>query len=61
VTDETISKPLIIPILVEDLDEGMTMLLGPTAPATSNEIGVVASDEGPAAVHAMRARPQYLR
>ncbi len=50
-TDETISKPLIIPIHVEDLDEGMTMLLGPTAPATSTRSGLSLR---------MKAQPRFM-
>ena len=49
------------PILVEDLDEGMTMFIGPDLAGNLYEIGVVGTDEGPVVVHAMKARPKYLR
>lgn len=49
------------PVLVEDLDEGMMMLIGPDQASNLYEIGVVGSKEGPVVVHAMRARPKYLR
>jgi hypothetical protein len=53
------SIPYNNPILVEDLDEGMTMVIGPDHAGNLYEIGVVGSDEGPVVVHAMRARPKY--
>lgn len=49
------------PILVEDLDGGMTMFIGPDLAGNLNEIGVIGSEEGPVVVHVMRARPKYLR
>ncbi len=45
----------------EDLDEGLAMLVGPDSAGNLYEIGAVASDEGPVVVHAMPARPEYLR
>lgn len=61
VSDETILHAFNSPILVEDLDEGFTMLIGPDHAGNLYEIGVVGSEEGPVVVHAMRARPKYLR
>ena len=59
--DETILHAFNNPILVEDLDEGLTMFIGPDRAGNLYEIGVVGSEEGPIVVHAMRARPKYLR
>jgi hypothetical protein len=61
VSDETILHAFNNPMLVEDLDEGLTMFIGPDHAGNLYEIGVVASDEAPVVVHAMRARPKYLR
>jgi hypothetical protein len=61
VSDETIVHAFNNPILVEDLDEGMTMFIGPDLAGNLYEIGVVGTDEGPVVVHAMKARPKYLR
>lgn len=61
VSDETIVHAFNNPVLVEDLDEGMTMFIGPDRAGNLYEIGVVGTDEGPIVVHAMKARPKYLR
>ena len=61
VSDEIILHAFNSPIFVEDLDEGMTMFIGPDRAGNLYEIGVVGSDEGPEVVHAMKARPKYLR
>lgn len=61
VSDETIVHAFNNPILVEDLDERMTMFIGPDQAGNLYEIGVVSTDEGPIVVHAMKARPKYLR
>lgn len=44
-----------------DLDEGLIMLIGPSRPGNLLEIGVVSSDTAPVIVHAMPARPKFLR
>jgi hypothetical protein len=49
------------PIFVEDLDEGMLVLVGPDRAGNLLEIGVVVALDNPLIVHAMRARPKYLR
>lgn len=49
------------PIRAEDLDEGLTMLVGPDHAGNLLEVGVVESDDGPLIVHAMPARAKYLR
>lgn len=49
------------PILVDELDEGFTMFVGADPAANLLEIGVVDTSDGPIIVHAMPARPKYLR
>ncbi len=61
VSDEIIVHAFNNPILVGDLDERMTMFIGPDRAGNLYEIGVVGTDEGPIVVHAMKARPKYLR
>jgi len=61
VVDETILHAFNDPIRAEDLDEGMTMFIGPDHAGNLYEIGVVSSYEGPVVVHAMPARAKYLR
>jgi hypothetical protein len=39
----------------------MTILVGPDHAGNLFEIGVVAASDGPVIVHAMPARPKYLR
>ena len=60
VSAETIMHAFNNPIRVEDIDEGLTMLVGPDPAGNPYEIGVVSSDEGPVIVHAMPARRKYL-
>lgn len=61
VSDETILHAFNNPVLVEDLNERMTMFIGPDRAGNLHEIGVVSTDEGPIVVHAMKGRPKYLR
>jgi hypothetical protein len=61
VSDETILHAFNNPIFVEVLDDDLTMFIGPNRAGNLFEIGVVGSDEGPVVVHAMQARPKYLR
>jgi hypothetical protein len=61
VSDDDILHAFNNPIRVEDLDEGLTMLVGPDHAGNLCEIGVVDSADGPILVHAMPARPKYLR
>lgn len=61
VRDEIIRHVFDNPIWAEDLDDGLTMLIGADAAGNLYEIGVVTSNEGPLVVHAMPARPKYLR
>jgi len=52
---------IIHPILVDDLDDGFTMFIGPDQAGNLLEVGVVNSDDGPIVLHAMAARAKYLR
>jgi hypothetical protein len=49
------------PICSEDLDEGLTMLIGPDRAGNLFEFGVVDGTDGPIIVHAMAARTKYMR
>ena len=49
------------PILVDDLDDGLTMFGGADAAGSLLEVGVIDSSDGPIVIHAMPARPKYLR
>ncbi|MBB5789933.1 hypothetical protein [Jiangella mangrovi] len=44
-----------------DQDDGLVMLIGPGRSGQLLEIGVVRSEFGSSIVHAMNARPKYLR
>jgi hypothetical protein len=61
VRDDDILHAFNQPIFVEDLDEGLVMFVGPDRAGQLLEIGVVASSDIPVIVHAMEARPKYLR
>jgi hypothetical protein len=61
ITDDDMRHALRNPLLVEDHDDGLTMFVGPARDGTPLEVGVADSDAGPIIVHAMRARPRYLR
>lgn len=61
VSDDDILHAFNNPIRAEDLDDGLTMLVGTDGAGNLYEIGVIDSDDGPVIVHAMRARPKYLR
>ena len=60
VPEKTIVHAFDNPIFAEDLDEGLTMLIGPDPAGNLYEIGVVTSEQGPVVVHAMAARTKYL-
>lgn len=49
------------PIRAFELDESLTMLVGPEHAGNVLEVGVVAGDLSPVIVHAMRARPRFLQ
>jgi hypothetical protein len=49
------------PILVEDLDDCLVVFVGADTAGNLLEIGVIDSTDGPIIIHAMTARPKYLR
>jgi hypothetical protein len=61
VADEDIIHCFDNPILIEDLDDDLVMLVGPDRAGRFLEVGVVVGDDGPVIVHAMEARTKYLR
>jgi hypothetical protein len=61
VSDDDMLHAFNNPIRAEDMDEGLTMLIGPDQAGNLYEVGVVESEDGPIIVHAMLARPKYLR
>ena len=60
VDEETIIHAFNHAIRAEDLEEGLTMLVGPDRAGNLYELGVVDSHDGPLVVHAMPARRTYL-
>jgi hypothetical protein len=60
VSDETILHAFNNAILAEDLDESFTMFIGPDRAGTLRGRSVGSAD-GPVVIHAMPARPKYLR
>ena len=42
-------------------DDAVTMFIGPSMSAEPLEVGVVTDDDGTAVIHAMRARPKFLK
>lgn len=61
IADEDMLHAFNHPIQAEDLDNDLTMLIGPDHAGNLLEIGVVTGQHGPVIVHAMPARPKYLR
>jgi len=61
VSDSIILHAFNNPIRSEDLDDDMLMIIGPDSAGNLYEIGVLVSTDGPIVVHAMAARPKYLR
>jgi hypothetical protein len=49
------------PILIEDLDDGLTLLIGGDRTGALLEVGLIDSDDGPIIMQAMPARAKYLR
>ncbi len=45
----------------ETNDPDVTMFIGPSGSGDLLEVGVVIDDEGVAIIHAMRARPKFLK
>ncbi|MHB1138803.1 MAG: hypothetical protein ACYC2O_07585 [Microthrixaceae bacterium] len=42
-------------------DPAVTMYIGPSSAAEPLEVGVVDDDQGTAVIHAMQARPKFLK
>jgi hypothetical protein len=62
IADEDMFHALRNPIAQWRLDDDFTMRLGPARDGDLLEVGVLGIDtDDPVIVHAMRARPQYLR
>ena len=61
VADSAIVHAFNNPIRYEELDESLLMIIGPDEAGNLLEIGVIGTDDGPVVVHAMAARPKYLR
>lgn len=61
VSVETIRHAFNHPIRVQQLDDTLTMFIGPDHAGNLYEIGVVDTADGPLVVHAMIARPKYVR
>jgi hypothetical protein len=49
------------PVLIEGLDEGLLMFVGPDRDGRLLETGLVTASDGPVIVHATSARPKYMR
>lgn len=49
------------PMLADDLDDGLTMFVGADTAGNLLEVGAIDSSDGPVIIHAMPARPKYLR
>jgi hypothetical protein len=49
------------PVFVDDFDDGFVMFVGADTAGNLLEVGVIDSADGPIIVHAMPARPKYLR
>ncbi len=61
VSDDAIIHAFRNAIQVDEIDEGMTMLVGPDRAGNLLEIAFVRVEGEPVIVHAMRARPANLR
>ncbi|QQS02847.1 MAG: hypothetical protein IPK37_12320 [Austwickia sp.] len=61
VSEEDILHAYRNPVLVFDLDDRFTMIIGANATAIIFEVGVVEGETADVIVHAMRAREKFLR
>ncbi|MCD5315264.1 hypothetical protein [Kineosporia babensis] len=59
--DEDMQHAFANPIRIYEVDEGLRMFIGPDRSARLLEVGVVEGDIAPVIVHAMPARPKFLR
>jgi len=60
-TTRTSATPSTTRMWIEDLDDGLFMVIGPDATAGLLEIGIVEGPDGPVVIHAVHARANYLR
>ena len=49
------------PMFVDEFDDGFVMFVGADTAGNLLEVGVIDSTDGPIIVHAMSARPKYIR
>jgi hypothetical protein len=49
------------PMWIDDLDDGLLMVIGPDATGRLLEIGIVEGLDGPVVIHATHARAKYRR
>lgn len=62
IEDEDMLHAFRNPIEAWQIDEGMVMLVGADPSGSLIEVGVVRADDGtPVIVHALKARPRFLR
>lgn len=61
IADDDVPHAFHHPVSVEDLDEGLKVIIGPSRSAQLLEVGVIDTDHGPVIVHAMNARKKYAR
>lgn len=62
IEDEDMLHAFRNPVEAWQIDEGMVMLVGADRSGSLIEVGVVrADDETPVIVHALKARPRFLR
>jgi hypothetical protein len=59
--DENMIHAFNHPVFVDDPDDGFTMFVGADTSGNLLEVGVIDSVDGPIIIHAMPARPKYLR
>jgi hypothetical protein len=60
IADDDMRHALRNPVRVADVDDGLTMFIGPARDGTLVEVGVADTTSGPVIIHAMRARPKFL-
>lgn len=60
VSDDDMLHAFRNPVRVFDVEEDLTMFIGPSFSGQMLEVGVVDSEEGPVIIHAMVARKKFL-
>ena len=61
ITDDDMIHAFNHPVLVDDVEDDFLMFIGAGTAGNLLEVGVIASSDGPIIIHAMSARPKYLR